>query len=68
LFISLHDVSWLSRRCRSLASRPFDTRMIPPEKAVRMGTKAKPPETGPHGGFAVCGFTATAAKYFDPLQ
>ena len=29
------------------------------------GTKAKPPRTRPAGGFAVCGLSATLARYFE---
>jgi hypothetical protein len=81
LVISLHDVSWLSRRCRCgqhlrlsatklapfffgrTGRRPAALVSLPPEKAVRRRQSRQ--GTGHHGGFAVCGFTATAAKYFD---
>ena len=40
-------------------------RRLPAKKAARLGTKAKPPGTGPQGGFAVCGFSATLASYLE---
>jgi polyhydroxyalkanoate synthesis regulator protein len=45
-----------------------DNPTIPSKKAARMGTRQSRQAWGSADGFAVCGFSATPAKYFDPLK